>query len=68
MIEWVTVFSSAIRRIGYDSSIKEMYIDFADSDPYQTYCNVSQDLFYQFVSASSVEHFYDHYIKDQYDC
>ena len=68
MIEWFTVFSSEIRKIGYDSTKNRMYIDFKDSDSHHTYCSVPQDLFHQFVSASSVEHFYHQYIKDQYDC
>ena len=68
MIEWVSVFSSDIRKIGYDSSINILYIDFKDSDPYHTYCSVPQNLFHQFVSASSVGHFYRQYIKDKFDC
>ena len=40
MTKWVSVSSSAIRKIGYDSSINRMYIDFDDSDPVYTFCNV----------------------------
>jgi len=68
MVEWVSVLSSAIRQIGYDSTVNRMYIDFEDSDPYYTYCDVPQNLFHQFVSASSVGHFYQQYIKDKYTC
>ena len=68
MIEWVSVFSSDIRKIAFDSNANEQYMDFADDEPYCTYCNVSQNLYHQFVSASSVGHFYNQYIKGQYDC
>ncbi len=68
MIKWVSVTSTAIRKIGYDSTIKRMYIDFEDSDPYYTYCRVEENIFQQFISASSVGRFYHQYIKDKYDC
>ena len=68
MIDWITVFSSDIRKIGYDTSTSRMYIDFADSDPYCEYCGVPVNLYHQFVSASSVGDFYRRYIKDQYEC
>ena len=67
MIEWVSVFSSDIRQIAYDSSASKQFIDFNDSEPYCTYRNVSQNLYHQFVSANSVGHFYSQYIKGQYD-
>jgi len=67
MIEWVSVFSSEIRKIGYDSTVKKMYIDFEDSEPYYTYSDVPQNLYHQFVSASSVGHFYHQYIKDKFE-
>lgn len=68
MVQWVSVRSTAIRQVGYDSSISRMYIDFEDSDPYYTYCGVPEDLFQQFASSSSVGRFYHQYIKGQYNC
>lgn len=69
MIEWVSVFTSDIQKIGYDSTTNELHINFKDgNDTYSTYCNVPRDLYYQFVSASSVVHFYNQSIKDKYDC
>jgi len=68
MINWISVRSSAIRKIGYDSSQNKMYIDFEDSDPYYTYCRVPDHIFQAFVSAGSVGSYYHQYIKDQYDC
>ncbi|MCW8908727.1 MAG: KTSC domain-containing protein [Sedimenticola sp.] len=68
MIQWTSVSSTAIRKIGYDPLTRKMYIDFEDSDPYYTFCNVPQHVVKQFISASSVGRFYHQHIKDQYDC
>lgn len=68
MIEWINVRSSAIRKIGYDSSISCMYIDFENSDPHYTYCRVPEKIFKSFVSARSVGGYYHQYIRDRYDC
>ena len=68
MIEWVNVSSTAIRKIGYDSSTSEMYIDFEDSDPYYTFCGVPETVFKDFVSSNSVGRYYHQYIKGKYDC
>ena len=68
MIQWVSVSSAAIRQVGYDSSANRLYIDFDNSDPHYTYCGVSEHLYRQFVSSSSVGSFYHQYIKDQYNC
>lgn len=68
MIEWIQVRSSAIRKIGYESATSRMYIDFEDSDPYYTYCNVPEHVFRKFVSAHSVGRYYHDNIKDKYEC
>ena len=68
MIDWVSVFSPDIRGIGYDTSTRKMYIDFKDGDATYEYCDVPENLYQQFVSASSVGHFYQQYIKDKYEC
>lgn len=68
MTEWVTVRSSAIRRIGYDASSGRLYIDFEDSDPVYSFCGVTYQVFHEFVNARSVGQYYHQYIKDRYDC
>ena len=68
MIDWVSVTSSAIRRVGYDSTTNRMYIDFEDSDPYYTYCRVPENVFKNFKNANSIGQHYHAYIKDKYDC
>lgn len=68
MIDWVSVRSSAIRKIGYDASTSLMYIDFEDSDPYYTFYRVPEYVFREFISARSVGRYYHQYIKDRYSC
>lgn len=68
MIEWVNVNSTAIRRIGYDALTMQMYIDFEDSAPYYTFCEVPEGVVRKFASASSVGKYYHQYIKDRYSC
>lgn len=68
MIKWKNVSSSAIRKVGYESSTNKMYIDFEDSDPYYTYCRVPESVFQDFISANSVGGYYHQHIKDKYDC
>lgn len=68
MINWINVSSSAIRKIGYDGITNRMYIDFEDSDPYYTFCNVPESVFRDFISASSVGSYYHRNIKDRYQC
>jgi len=68
VIEWIKVRSSAIRKIGYESTSSRMFIDFEDSDPYYTFCKVPSEVFQTFVSSNSVGRHYHSHIKDRYDC
>lgn len=68
MTEWVNVRSTAIRRIGYDSTSMRMYIDFEDSDPVYIFCRVPEYVFQEFVNSSSKGQHYHRCIKDRYDC
>lgn len=68
MTEWVNVYSTAIRRVGYDAPAMRMYIDFEDSAPIYTFCGVPERIFRDFVGAPSVGQFYHQYIKDRYYC
>jgi hypothetical protein len=45
-----------------------MYIDFEDSEPFYTYCRVSEKVFQNFVNARSIGQHYHRFIKDKYDC
>lgn len=68
MFESVNIKSNKIRKIGYEFVSSRMFIDFEDSDPYHTYCRVPLDVFRSFVSASSVDNFYQRYIEGKYEC
>jgi len=68
MIKWVDVRSSAINKIGYESSTHTMYIDFNNSDPHYPFCNVPEEVFKEFVNASSAGRYYHDHIKDRYEC
>ncbi|WP_339349532.1 KTSC domain-containing protein [uncultured Alteromonas sp.] len=68
MTIWTKVSSSAIRKIGYDAATNRMYIDFEDSDPYYTFCNVPESVYRDFTCARSVGSYYHRNIKDRFQC
>jgi len=68
MIDWVSVRSKAIKRIGYDKSTSKMYIKFTSSNTNYEYCNVPEEVFVSFVNASSVGQYYKSYIDGNYNC
>lgn len=68
MIEWAIDEKSLIRRIGYDSDIKSMYIDFKNSEVDVPYCNVPEHEYRNFVNAKSKVRYYIKHIRDSYDC
>ncbi|AKF24687.1 hypothetical protein YH65_04260 [Sulfurovum lithotrophicum] len=63
----IPVSSSAISYIGYDSATMKMKITFKQSKTYD-YCNVPQNVFDDFLNASSQGIYYDLHIKDKYNC
>jgi hypothetical protein len=67
-MEWIHVRSSAIRKVAYDASTNRMYIDFENSDPNYEFCGVPESVFRGMVSAPSVGHYYNDYVKDRFDC
>ena len=66
-MKMISVNSSAISHIGYDSNTKQMKITFKQSKTYD-YCNVPQNIFDEFLNASSIGIYYDRHIKDNYNC
>ena len=68
MVKWVSVNSTAIRRIGYDFDMSIMYIDFEGRESDMPYCDVPEELFREFVEARSVANFYNQFIKNVYAC
>ncbi|MGP9629204.1 KTSC domain-containing protein [Halomonas sp. AOP42-C1-46] len=47
------VYSTAIRKVGYDAPTMQMYIDFEESAPIYTFCRVPERIFRELVSAPS---------------
>lgn len=66
-MKMISVNSSAISHIGYDSDTKQMKITFKQGKTYD-YCGVPQSVFDAFLHASSIGVYYDKYIKDKYNC
>lgn len=66
-MEMISVNSSAISHIGYDSNTKQMRITFKQSKTYD-YCNVPEDVFVAFLNASSIGVYHSKYIRDKYIC
>lgn len=68
MTEWVSVSSKAIRKIGYVARSSRMYIDFEDSHPIYTFCDVPEAVFRDFINSDSIGRYYHQHIKDRYQC
>ncbi|GHA94135.1 KTSC domain-containing protein [Modicisalibacter luteus] len=68
MTEWVFVTSTAIAAIGYERETRRLFIDFHDSTPTYTFCDVPEAVYRTFVKAPSVGRFYHRYIRDKYLC
>lgn len=66
-MEMIRVSSNAIRAIGYDPVSKRMDVEFVETGTY-SYCRVPQQLFSQFLRASSKGAFYNTHVKDRYQC
>lgn len=66
MTEWVNVQSTAIRRVGYDSSSSTLYIDFTSSTPIYEYHGVPITVFREFINAPSVGRYYHSRIEHRY--
>ncbi|MES9937210.1 MAG: KTSC domain-containing protein [Sedimenticola sp.] len=67
-MEWISLNSSAIRRVAYDPATRRMYIDFENSDPHYSFCGVPESVFQGLIRAHSAGSYYHHHIKDRFDC
>lgn len=63
----VPVSSSAISAVGYDPSTMQMQIRFKQGRIY-TFCGVPPHIFDSLLGAGSKGRYYDHYIRDRYQC
>lgn len=68
MIEWVAIEKSIIRRIGYDSALKSLFIDFKGSEIDIPFCNVPESVYLEFIETEFTYQFYKTHIKQNYHC
>lgn len=61
----IPVSSSSISSVGYDSSSSVLEVEFANGSVYQ-YFGVPQNVFDDFMNASSKGQFFNFNIKDRY--
>ena len=66
-MKMIPVSSSAISHIGYDKDTKQMKITFKGSGTYD-YCGVPENVFNDFLNASSIGIYHSKYIRDKYNC
>ncbi len=66
MIEWISVNTCKITRIGYSKEVNAMYIDFIGSTIDTPYQNVSEEVFKTFSQAKKIDDFYETEIKNIY--
>lgn len=66
-METVSLDSSAIRSVSYDSESRRMHIIFKKGDTY-TFCRVPRSIFEGLINASSAGRYYDLNIRDRYQC
>lgn len=63
----ISVSSSAISAIGYDSATQRMKIRFKSGGTY-TFCRVPQHVYEGLLSAGSKGSYYDSHVRDRYQC
>ncbi|MCG3864160.1 MULTISPECIES: KTSC domain-containing protein [unclassified Photobacterium] len=66
MINWIAVESNSIRKVGYNETKNELYVDMGQRQPYCVFSAVSKYAFYHFASAESVEEHFKSHIKSVY--
>lgn len=51
MINWITVESNSIRKVGYNETKNELYVDMGQRQPYCVFSEISKYAFFHFASA-----------------
>lgn len=67
-IQWVSLSSSAIDRVGYDSDRRQLHVEFRDGPTSYTHCRVPEHIFAGLTSASSAGQYYSAHIRGRYQC
>lgn len=66
MVEWVSVKTSKINRIGYNSKVKTMFIDFQGSEIDTPYINVPKSVYKEFSGSDTVNKYFKEHIDGKY--
>ena len=66
MVDFITVYSSSVRGIGYEEDRHALYVRFIDGEVYE-YFNVPVDDFIDLLQAKSIGWFVNNRIKPYYD-
>jgi hypothetical protein len=66
-MEMMPVHSSAIRRVGYDPSTRQMKIEFEQGNIYD-FCGVPLSIYQGLMNAGSKGAYYNEQIRDRYPC
>lgn len=66
MIDWAYTNTSRINRIGYNSKVQVMYIDFKGSKVDIPYINVPRSVYKTFVQANDIDNYFEYNINNQY--
>lgn len=64
-LKWVNVDSSNLRKVAYDSSNSDLYVEFIKSGVY-VYHNVSQEIYTALLNAESKGRFLIYNVKPYY--
>lgn len=65
-MRWITVESTNIKKIGYNKSKQELFVEFNSGNQYK-YMKVQQDIYSSFKDAESKGKFFQQTIKGCFD-
>ena len=66
MIQFVTVKSKAIKKVGYDASNKKMFIQFQNS-PLYAYSSVPEKVFKALSESETPGAYFQQHVRDNYE-
>ena len=67
MIEWALIDTKKINRIGYDSEVQSLYIDFKGSETDTAYIKVPESLFRSLIHARRPDDFFETFVSENYE-
>ncbi len=67
-IQWTSLSSDAIERVGYDADRHQLHIQFRDGSTTYTHCRVPEHIFTRLIRAGSAGQYYAAYIRGRYQC